>query len=295
MGPTLGFVGWGNMGRPMGRRLIEAGYELVATDVSADARADAESAGAVVVESAVAVADRTEVVLTSLPAPAVVREVVLGEAGLASGTALRTWVDLSTTGAETVRSVAAELAARDVVTVDSPVSGGVHGAAAGTLAVMVAAERPVFESLQPVLDVLGNVFHVGTEPGMGQSMKLANNYLSATAMAATAEAVVFGLQAGLDAEVMIDVFNSGSGMNTATRDKFPRAILPRTFDYGFTTGLMLKDLQLLSEQAGRQRLPMWVAESVRQLWTYALVNGGADEDFTTLITHLERWAGVRTG
>lgn len=288
----LGFVGLGNMGRPISHRLIDAGYDLVVTDVDADACAQAGSHGATAVGSAAEVADRAEVILTSLPNPSVVREVVLGESGLVNGKELATWVDLSTTGAETVRAVSEALSRRGISTVDSPVSGGVHGASAGTLAVMVAADPRVFESVEQVLEIFGDVFYVGTEPGLGQTMKVANNYLSATAMAATSEAVVFGLKAGLDAGVMIDVFNSGSGKNTATLDKFPRSVLPRTFDYGFSTGLMLKDLQLLSEQAGQMQLPMWVAESVRQLWTYALVHGGADVDFTTLVTHLEEWAGV---
>lgn len=293
MEPTLGFVGLGNMGRPMTRRLIEAGYDLVVTDISAAAREDAAAAGATVVGSAAEVTDRAEIALTSLPNAAVVGEVTLGDEGLVRGERFGTWIELSTTGAETVREIAENLADRGVATIDSPVSGGVRGAAAGTLAVMAAGDATVFERVRPVLDVLGNVFHVGTLPGLGQTMKLANNYLSATALAATSEAVVFGVKAGLDADVMIDVFNSGTARNSATTDKFPRSILTRKFAHGFTTELMYKDLQLLSEQAGDLRLPMWVAESVRQLWMYALARGGPDTDFTSLVTHLEQWADVR--
>ncbi|MQA84094.1 MAG: NAD-binding protein [Streptosporangiales bacterium] len=292
MRSTLGFVGVGNMGLPMIHRLIEAGHELIVADVSAEARARAEAEGATVAASPAEVADRTEIVLTSLPSPAVVREVTLGEAGLAKAERLTTWIELSTTGGGTVRAISDALSSRGISTVDSPVSGGIRGAWDGTLAVMAAADPTVFESVKPILDVLGNVFHVGTEPGLGQAMKVANNYLSATAMAATSEAVVFGLKAGLDAQVMIDVFNSGTGRNSATADKFPRSVLTRKFAHGFTTGLMYKDLELLSEQANQLRLPMWVAESVRQLWMYALARGGEDSDFTSLITHLEEWAGV---
>ncbi|HEY7483279.1 MAG TPA: NAD(P)-dependent oxidoreductase [Streptosporangiaceae bacterium] len=293
MKPTLGFVGLGNMGRPMVQRLIEAGHDLVVADISVAARDRAADAGATVVGSAAEVADRAEIALTSLPSPAVVREVTLGDEGLVRGQRFGTWIELSTTGAETVRAISETLAARGVATVDSPVSGGVRGAWAGTLAVMAAGDPTVFETVRPVLDVLGNVFHVGTQPGLGQTMKLANNYLSATALAATSEAVVFGVKAGLDPEVMIDVFNSGTARNSATTDKFPRSVLTRKFAHGFTTELMYKDLQLLSEQAGRLQLPMWIAESVRQLWMYALARGGPDADFTSLITHLEEWADVR--
>ncbi|HEX6472054.1 MAG TPA: NAD(P)-dependent oxidoreductase [Streptosporangiaceae bacterium] len=293
MEPTLGFVGLGNMGLPMVRRLVAAGHDVVVTDVRGEARARAEEAGAVAVTAAAEVADRAEVAFTSLPAPEAVGEVVLGPAGLVAGARLRTWVELSTTGAATVEEIAAALAARGVATVDSPVSGGVRGAAAGTLAVMAAGVREAFEEVEPALRVLGEVFHVGARPGLGQTMKLANNYLSATALAATSEAVVFGVKAGLDAQVMIDVFNAGTARNSATVDKFPRSVLPRTFAHGFTTGMMNKDLRLLSEQAAMLELPMWVAESVRQLWLYALARGGQDADFTALVTHLEEWAGVR--
>jgi 3-hydroxyisobutyrate dehydrogenase-like beta-hydroxyacid dehydrogenase len=293
MPPTVGFVGLGNMGLPMARRLRDVGHDLVVADASEEARARAEAEGATVVTSPAAVADRVETVLTSLPTPEVVREVVLGSNGLTQGKRMRTWVELSTTGADTVREIGEALSARDVTTVDSPVSGGIHGAAAGTLAVMAAGDRSAYETVLPVLEVFGNVFYVGSTPGLGQTMKLVNNYLSATALAATSEAVVFGLKAGLDAQVMIDVLNAGSGRNSATADKFPRSVLTRTFAQGFSTGLMYKDLHLLSEQASSIQLPMWVAESVRQMWLYALTRGGADADFTSIVTHLEELAGVQ--
>ncbi|MGH8868119.1 MAG: NAD(P)-dependent oxidoreductase [Actinomycetes bacterium] len=292
MQPTVGFVGLGNMGLPMVHRLCEAGYDMVVADVSADARARAEAEGAAVAGSAAEVADRATIVLTSLPTPDSVREVTVGEKGLVHGSRLEVWVETSTTGAETVGELARALSARGISTVDSPVSGGVSGSWAGTLAVMAAGDAAVFGRVKPVLEVLGNVFHVGEQAGHGQTMKLVNNYLSATAMAATSEAVVLGLKAGLDAQVMIDVLNAGTGRNSATVDKFPRSVLTRKFANGFTTGLMYKDLQLFSEQANELRMPMWVAESVRQLWMYVLARGGEDSDFTTIVTHLEEWAGV---
>lgn len=293
MKPTVGLVGLGHMGLPMARRLRAAGHGLVVADVSDTARAQAEGEGAAVVASPAEVADRVETVLTSLPTPEVVHDVVLGHHGLAHGKKVRTWVELSTTGAERIREISDALRASGISTLDSPVSGGVHGASAGSLAVMAAGDRTTYESVRPVLEVFGNVFYVGAVPGLGQTMKLVNNYLSATALAATSEAVVFGLKAGLDAQVMIDVLNAGSGRNSATADKFPRSVLTRKFAQGFSTGLMYKDLHLLSEQANNLRMPMWVAESVRQLWMYALTRGGADADFTSIVTHLEELAGVQ--
>src|SRR6185295_20214987 len=129
-----------------------------------------------------------------------------------------------------------------IVAIDSPVSGGVGGAEKGTLAVMVSAPRAEFELLMPVYETIGRPFYLGDKPGSAQTMKLVNNLLAATGLIATCEAVAMGVKAGLDAAVMIEVLNAGSGATHASRDKFPRSILPRTFDYGFATGLMVKDV-----------------------------------------------------
>ena len=132
---------------------------------------------------------------------------------------------------------------------DSPVSGGVAGAVKGTLAVMLACPATLRAGLEAVLRNFGKVFFIGEKPGMGQMMKLANNLLSAAAMAATSEVVALGVKAGLDPKVMVDVINAGSGRSSASLDKFPRAILTRSFDWGFTTGLMLKDVELCQAEA----------------------------------------------
>jgi 3-hydroxyisobutyrate dehydrogenase-like beta-hydroxyacid dehydrogenase len=127
---------------------------------------------------------------------------------------------------------------------------------------------------------------------MAQTMKLANNLLSAAAMAATSEAMVMGVKAGLDPTIMIEVINAGSGLNTASRDKFPRSILPRTFDYGFTNGLMYKDVKLCLDEAEGMGVPMWVGSMVRQMFQLATTQQGANADFTTIVKCVEEWAGV---
>jgi 3-hydroxyisobutyrate dehydrogenase-like beta-hydroxyacid dehydrogenase len=126
-------------------------------------------------------------------------------------------------------------------------------------------------------------------------MKVANNFLSATAVVATSEAVVMGVKSGLDPAVMIDVINNGSGMNTASRDKFPRAILPRSFDYGFSTGMMLKDVRLCLEEMKALGLSMEVAEAVGRLWEVVIRDMGPESDFTTAIKPIEQAAGVVVG
>ncbi len=160
---------------------------------------------------------------------------------------------------------------------------------------MVACPPALFAHLAPVLATFGKVFHVGERAGLGQVMKLANNLLSATAMAITAEAVVMGVKAGLDPRTMIEVINAGSGRNTATQDKFPNAVLPRSFDFGFATGLMYKDVKLCLDEAEAQQVPMWVGSAVRQLWQYANARLGPDSDFTQIVQCLEDWAGVEVG
>ena len=142
--------------------------------------------------------------------------------------------------------------------------------------------------------MIGKVFFIGEKPGSAQTMKLANNFLSATAMVATSEAVVMGVKSGLDPAVMIDVINAGSGLNTASRDKFPRAVLPRSFDFGFATGLMVKDVRLALEEMKSLGLSMEVAEAVGRLWE-VIRDEGAESDFTAAIKPIEKAAGVMVG
>ena len=288
----LGFVGLGRMGSRMAGRLVDAGHDLVVHDLDTQAVESLVDRGATAAASAKEVADSAAVVLTSLPTPAIVLEVVLGPAGIAEGSAVRRLVELSTTGTGTARRLAAELASRGVTPVDAPVSGGTSGAEKGTLAVMVAAPDTDFAALEPVLSVLGKVFYVGTEPGLGQAMKLVNNYLSAAALATTSEAVAVGAKAGLDARIMLDVLNAGSGRNSATQDKFPRSVLPGTFDFGFATGLMEKDLGLFAEEAARLQVPTWVGSVVHQMWRQTRDQLGADSDFTSIARLVEGWAGI---
>src|SRR5205814_4099978 len=230
-----------------------------------------------------------DTVLLSLPTPPIVREVAFA---VASGGKVKTVIDLSTTGATMAREIAAALAPKGITAVDSPVSGGVAGAVKGTLAVMVACPKALFADLEPMLKHIGKVFFIGERPGMGQTMKLCNNLLSATATAASSEVIVFGVKAGLDPTTMVEVINAGSGRNTATEDKFPKSILPRSFDFGFAMGLMYKDVKLCLEEAEAAGAPMRIAAAVRDLWQLANDEIGPDKDFTEIIKVLERRAGV---
>jgi 3-hydroxyisobutyrate dehydrogenase-like beta-hydroxyacid dehydrogenase len=288
----IGFIGLGTMGFHLARRLVGAGHELVVHDTRPEAVERLTKIGAAAARSPRDVADRAETVMASLPSLDAVLSVATGKDGVIEGKKVRRFVDLSTTGAQMAKRIATALAARNIVQIDSPVSGGPGGAEKGTLAVMVSGPAAEVEVLRPALSVFGKVFVIGDKPGMAQTMKLANNLLSATAMAATSEAVVMGVKAGLDPEVMIEVINSGSGLNTASRDKFPRAILPRTFDYGFSNGLMFKDLRLCLEEAENLGLSMRVGRIVRDLFQLATSEHGEDADFTTIVKTVEKPAGI---
>jgi 3-hydroxyisobutyrate dehydrogenase-like beta-hydroxyacid dehydrogenase len=258
----IGFVGLGNMGFHMARRLLEAGHHVVVFDTRREPVERLTALGAEPAASVREVADRVETVMASLPTPDVVHAVAVGKGGLIEGNRVRRFVDLSTTGAVMARSIFAALGQRDIVQIDAPVSGGVAGAEKGTLAVMVSGPRAEAAALDDVLKVIGKVFFIGEQPGAGQTMKLANNLLSATAMAATSEAMVMGVKAGLDPAIMLEVINAGSGRNTATEHKFPKVVLPRRFDFGFTNGLMRKDVDLALSEAGALGVPMNVTRAV---------------------------------
>ncbi|MBI3703764.1 MAG: NAD(P)-dependent oxidoreductase [Rhizobiales bacterium] len=291
----IGFIGLGNMGQPMARRLIEAGHKLIVYDTRNDAVAPLVALGAQVAASPQDVADRVETVMASLPSLQISEKVATGEGGVIHGKRIKRFIDLSTTGSRVAAKIAAALAKNNIVQIDSPVSGGVGGAKKGTLAVMVSGPKADIELVKDALGVFGKVFVIGDKPGMAQTMKLANNFLSATAMAATAEAVAMGVKAGLDAAVMIDVINAGSGRTTASDGKFPQAILPRTFNYGFGTALMLKDVRLCAEEAKGLNVPDAVMRTVLDQWEATNTQYGGDSDFTAIVKMIEQRAGVTIG
>ena len=291
----IGFIGLGNMGAPMAKRLIEAGHKLVVYDTRNDAVAPFVALGAQLASSPQDVADRVETVMASLPSLPISKKVALGEGGVIHGKRVKRFIDLSTTGSRGAAEIFMELAKKNIVQIDSPVSGGVGGAKKGTLAVMVSGPAAEIATVKDALAVLGRVFVIGDKPGMAQTMKLANNFLSATAMAATSEAVAMGVKAGLDPKVMIDVINAGSGRTTASDQKFPQSILPRTFDYGFATALMLKDVRLCVEEARALGVPDEVMSAVLDQWELTNSEFGGDSDFTAIVKMVEKRAGVTVG
>ena len=289
---TYGFVGVGHMGGPMAARLLNAGKNVTVYDTDEQAVAALLAIGAEKAASPAEVANRVDSVLLSLPNPDIVKLVALGERGLSEGTKAKTVVDSSTIGPRAAATVAEGLAKRSIAYVDAPVSGGVPGARAGTLAVMVSCPKTLLSGLKPVLSIFGKVFHVGERAGQAQTMKLANNLLSATAIAVSSEAMVMGAKAGLDPKVMLDVINAGSGRNSATQDKFPRSILPGTFDYGFGTGLAYKYIPLCVDEAESLGVPMVVGAAARELLAVTNSIYGSESDYTSICKVVESWTGI---
>lgn len=289
---VIGFVGLGRMGSRMARRLLDVGHEIVIYDTNAAALEGLVGAGARRVGSAREVADAAPTVFASLPSPAIVHAAALGTDGVIHGKAVKTFVDVSTTGPRVAKQVAEGLAARGIVALDCPVSGGLAGAEKGTLALMVSGNPTTFESLRTTLAVLGKIFFISDQPGAGQMMKLTNNLLAAAALAITSEAMVMGVKAGLDPAVMCDVFNVSSGRNSATQDKFPRSVITGTFDFGFATGLSYKDVRLCLDEAEALGVPTPVGAAVRQMLSITNALYGAESDFTSMVRPLEAWAGV---
>jgi 3-hydroxyisobutyrate dehydrogenase-like beta-hydroxyacid dehydrogenase len=277
----------------MAARLLRAGHALVVCDPDRAAVSAAREAGAKVAQTPREVADSASVVMVSLPRPAIVQEVALGTDGLAAGSAIEVYVDLSTTGVATAQTVSDGLAASGVAAVDAPVSGGPAGAEAGRLTLMVSGPDAAVARVKPLAQAFaGNVFVVGDAAGQGQAAKVINNLMSACSIAITAEAMVLGVRAGLDPETLLNVIHVSSGANNAASDKFPKQVLTRAFAHGFRRDLMAKDVHLALDEARRRGVPMVLGSTVEELWGLADATGDAGRDCTEIVRMFEEWGGA---
>lgn len=292
----IGFIGLGTMGSHMAARLLDKEYGVVVCDTNPAAVASTTGKGAIEAQSPKEVADRCEIVLVSLPTPYIIRDVALGSNGLIEGAAIKTYVDLSTTGAKTAIAVGSRLAEKHIVSLDAPVSGGPSAAAAGTLAIMVSGDQATFKQYETLLRTIGcRATYVGTEVGQGQSLKLINNLLAASSLASTCEALVMGTKAGLSLNIMLEVLNASSGRSFATEKIIPMTVPGRTFDFGFRTELMYKDIRLCLEEAENLQVPAFLGNSVKQIWAYAIAHGAGHKDFSTILNVFEEWSDVQVG
>jgi 3-hydroxyisobutyrate dehydrogenase len=280
---TIGFVGLGNMGSVLAANLVGAGHEVVTHDL---AGADRSPAGAAFVADLAEVATRAEVVVLSLPDGTVCEQVAGAIASAADRRATHV-VDTSTIGVTAAQTIDQLLAGVGVAYVDAPVSGGVAGARARTLAVMYAGAAAACDVVEPVLAGLSDRrCRVGERPGMAQALKLANNFLSATALAATSEAIAFGRSVGLDMAIMLEVIDASSGQSAATSDKFPHHVLTGRYASGFANSLMAKDVQLYLEAVAAQGGPSVLGRVTASVWErFAASEPGVD--FTRIYPFVE--------
>jgi 3-hydroxyisobutyrate dehydrogenase-like beta-hydroxyacid dehydrogenase len=272
--PVVGLVGLGNMGSALAANLVDAGLELVTHDVAGPARSPEDATFAADVAE---VARQAAVVVLSLPDGAA-SEDVARRLVAADDRRVTHLVDTSTIGVTAARAIEALVAEAGIAYVDAPVSGGVAGARARTLSVMVAGPDEACQAVESVLAGLSDNRHrVGDRPGMAQALKLANNFLSATALAATSEAVAFGVSVGLDLATMLEVLDASSGRNTATSDKFPNHVLTGTYAAGFANSLMAKDVRLYLQEVEEQGGPSVLGPVTGSVWErFAAAEPGAD-------------------
>jgi 3-hydroxyisobutyrate dehydrogenase len=280
----LGFIGLGSIGAPMAERFVIAGHQVIAFDIAN--LQERLPLGATAADSVEELAARVDTSIMSLPNGDASKS-VCSQLAEARERRVQTIVDLSTIGVAAARECAQLLEGTGMAYVDAPVSGGVPGARNGSLTVMVGTKEEVFEDIGPLLSVIAkNYFRMGDEPGHGQATKLLNNFLSATALAATSEAVLFGVKMGLNIEAVIDAVNVSSGRNTASADKFPKSVIPETYDYGFATALMKKDLDLYLESVEDAATHHDIASTVARTWR-GFNDAFPDKDFTYIYKYLE--------
>jgi 3-hydroxyisobutyrate dehydrogenase len=285
---TVGFIGLGNMGAPMARRLAGAGYRLIVAD-AVPAAVEKFRAGtqADVAASLKELGAACRIVITMLPDGKIVRSVLTGESGVAAGLASGAIViDMTSASPVGTRELGAELGSLGISLLDAPVSGGVGRAVEGKLSIMAGGDPALLARCKPILESMGQVFLTGA-PGSGHAMKALNNYLSAANLAIAAEAVLAGQRFGLDPELMIRIFNASTGRNTATDHKYPKFVLPRTFDSGFALGLMAKDLRLALELANDSGAPADLLKATVDMWAKAEQQLGFRADNTEVVKYLE--------
>jgi 3-hydroxyisobutyrate dehydrogenase-like beta-hydroxyacid dehydrogenase len=284
----IGFVGLGQMGRPMSGNLVSAGYGVAVFDPVRAAVDELTGWGATPTSSPREVAERSEVTVLMVRDAAQAEAAVRGEEGFLAGADQGdVLVVMSSLPPALVRDFGEELVARGVGVLDAPVSGGVEGARAGALTVMAAGHADVLDRCRPVLEALGGrVYNVGEAAGLGQTVKVLNQALYFTALAASAEAVVMGVKAGLDPEVLVEVIGESSGGNWALENRVPLA-WRNEYMSGGALSIALKDLGSATELADELRVPALVTSATANLFKVAEGLLGAEGDDPLVVKAVE--------
>lgn len=285
---TIGFIGLGNMGLPMTRRLVEAGARVTGFDLSAEARQKLEAAGGTTVDHANDVATGADVIILMLPNSDIVEAVVAGSDGLLSNIRPGTLIiDMSSSEPLRTRALAETVEAAGARLIDAPVSGGVKGAERGTLTIMVGGADTDHERAAELLGVLGNPAHIGAI-GAGHALKSINNLMSAAHLWVTSEAMLTGIAFGIDPEIMLEAINRSSGRSGSTEHKWPNFIVGESYDSGFGLSLMLKDMRIATGLAERLDVPHTLSEQAVAHWSEASEALGAGADHTEVAKWLKQ-------
>ena len=291
---NVGFIGCGNMGNPMASNLINAGHQLTVHDLRREAATNLLEMGAVWADNPKDVVSGNEVVFTSLPVPRDVEAVVMGENGILEGSGPNTiYMDLSTNSPTTIRRIHDLCGEKGVAVLDAPVSGGVYGAAAGTLAVMVGGDKAIYDRMKPTLDAIGSHVVYCGPIGNGMVCKICNNLLSMGIGTLMAESLTLGVKAGVDLAVLADVIVNSSGGNRRLMEKFPRYLFKGNFEPGFATALAAKDVRLATDLGREYGIPMELSNLVDQRHVEALLRGWGPEDSDAVAKLQEEKSGVQ--
>lgn len=288
----IGFIGIGQMGRHMSRRLVEAGYSVTVYDINRAAAEEVLEMGATWAASPRDVAAGCNVIFSSLPTPQSVSDMVFGKDGLSAGWKKGDiYIDTSTNAPSTIREIA-DTAAKDEVTVlDAPVSGGTGGAEAGTLTIIVGGDKATLETVRGPLEAMGkNIIHVG-DVGCGNVAKLVNNLISLGCNSISAEGFALGVKGGLDPQVLWDIISSSTGNNWCMQ-QFPKTTFQGNFDPGFRVSLAYKDINLALGLGREYGVPLPVAESVREDLEATIEAGHTDKGVDAVIIPLEEVTGT---
>lgn len=285
MAQRIAFIGLGNMGSPMTTRLVAAGYEVHGFDVAEAARQRFAEVGGTPAETAVGAVDGADVIITMLPNSDIVDAVVAEVLPSVAPGAL--FVDMSSSEPLRTRDLAERVAAGGARLIDAPVSGGVKGATEGTLAIMVGGPADTFAEVEPVLAALGKPTHVGAI-GAGHALKAINNLMSAIHLWGSSEAMLTGIEFGLDPNVMLEVINASSGRSGSTQYKWPTFIVPETYNAGFGAALMLKDMKIATGLAHALGTPSTLSDVAVAHWTRAVAELEPGSDHTAVALWLRQ-------
>jgi len=293
--PRIGFIGIGVMGAPMAGHLARAGYTLAIHDIDR-AKADGlatENECIIVAETPKAIGAVSDIVITMLPSGAYVREVALGRYGVMAGLhAGGLLLDTSSSEPWLTAETAKELAGAGIDMVDAPVSGALIGAQTAQLVFMVGGEKEPVGRVMPLLEVMGKkAFHLGPV-GAGHAMKCINNLITSMTFMATTEGLTIGRRFGLDPDVMIDVLNVSTGMSWISQTHFKQRILNRKFDDPFRLELMVKDIGIALELAGRIGIPAPLSALGRELWKASALHSEKGGSISNMVRWVERMANT---